>query len=693
VFPSWHEGFGLPALEAMSCGAPVIGANTSSLPELIGRSDALFDPFDEKAISQKMVEVLTNNRLRDDLSRHALEQAKKFSWEDSANKAIAAFEFWYANKQRDKSICAKCKQPSHISALWLIERIAKLKNPPADDHDWLKTAQVIAQNHPESTKKQLLVDISELVQRDAKTGIQRVVRSILAELLTNPPPGFSVEPIYASPHEPGYRYAKQFTQRFLGHPEQLVEDGFADMFNGDIFFGLDLQPHAVFQQATFYAHLRRIGVQVYFVVYDLLPVLLPKMFPDGSSSNHAQWLSTLAQTDGVLCISRAVADEMAEWLAVFGPERLRPFKLSWFHLGADVACSAPTKGLPTDAIHVLKFLSRRPTFLSVGTIEPRKGQMQTLLAFEQLWNQGIDVNLVIVGKHGWNVELLTDILRTHSELNKRLFWLEGISDEYLEKVYATSTCLIAASEGEGFGLPLIEAAQHKKSIIARDIPVFREVAGDYAYYFSGLRATDLASAVIDWLALDKAGKAPQSVSMPWLTWKQSTQNLLDIILGGQWYKQWLPDDVHRFWGGDSRLGTQVGKRMGPDIKTTGQAGYLIFGPYISLASGQYHVVIHGTVSDNGLAGAHMDVAIGQGSFILGESLLNEPDENGNLLALLISLDESCTDLEVRIRVSEKSDLQISMIEIVPWKNELEANAQNKCVVQRNEKINIQQLRD
>ena len=56
-----------------------------------------------------------------------------------------------------------------------------------------------------------------------------------------------------------------------------------------------------------------------------------------------------------------------------------------------------------------------------------------------------------------------------------MLWLEGISDEYLDKVYAASTCLIAASEGEGFGLPLIEAAQHKLPIIARDIPVFREV--------------------------------------------------------------------------------------------------------------------------------------------------------------------------------------------------------------------------
>ena len=66
----------------------------------------------------------------------------------------------------------------------------------------------------------------------------------------------------------------------------------------------------------------------------------------------------------------------------------------------------------------------------------------------------------------------------------------------LEKVYAASTCLISASEGEGFGLPLIEAAQHKIAIIARDIPVFREVAGDHAFYFNGNESTDLPKAIL-----------------------------------------------------------------------------------------------------------------------------------------------------------------------------------------------------
>lgn len=670
VFPSWHEGFGLPALEAMSCGAPVIGANTSSLPEVIGRADALFDPFDEKAISQKITEVLTNSYLRNDLVQHGLEQAKKFSWDKSAKTAIAAIEHWHVNQQH-KNIPGSNGPSNSNSVSWLFERIAKLGNPPLDELDWLKTAQAIAQNHPESAEKQLLVDISELVQRDAKSGIQRVVRSVLAELLANPPDGFRVEPVYATQHEPGYRYARKFSRHFTNHqsrPLELVDEPL-EVCSGDVFLGLDLQHHVVLQQAAFYAHLKRVGVQVHFVVYDLLPVLLPQVFPEGTSAIHAQWLSALTQADSVLCISRAVADEMVEWLSVFGPERLRPFKLGWFHLGADVAGSVPTRGLPADADHVLNTLSSRPTFLMVGTIEPRKGQMQTLAAFERLWDQGVDVNLVMVGKHGWNVDLLVEMLRNHSERNRRLFWLEGISDEYLEKVYAASTCLIAGSEGEGFGLPLIEAAQHKKPIIARDIPVFREVAGKHAFYFSGLEPDALARTVREWLALDQANQAPQSDNMPWLTWKQSTQNLLDVMLGDQWYQQWMPDDVRRFWGGDSRLGTQVGKRTGRNIESTGQAGYLIFGPYIPLVAGHYRVVIRGALGENGLAGARMDVAVNQGRLILAESALGEPDVDGCLVVLPISLDAPCTDLEIRVWVSESTDLQVSMIEIAPWQGE------------------------
>jgi glycosyltransferase involved in cell wall biosynthesis len=183
-----------------------------------------------------------------------------------------------------------------------------------------------------------------------------------------------------------------------------------------------------------------------------------------------------------------------------------------------------------DAEATLIALRARPTLLMVGTVEPRKGHAQALAAFETLWHAGVEANLAIVGKQGWSVELLTERLRSHTELDRRLFWLEGISDEYLEKVYAASSALLAASEGEGFGLPLIEAARRGLPIIARDLPVFREVAGEHAFYFSGLPPEALAKAIETWLALHAEGRAPLSDAMPWLSWAESTRVLTGMLL-------------------------------------------------------------------------------------------------------------------------------------------------------------------
>lgn len=120
VFPSWHEGFGLPVLEAMSCGAPVICSNTSSLPEVLGRQDALFDPFDEHTITAKIEEVLINPNFRDELIRHGLMRSRHFSWEKSAKKALAALEKCVVEQQYFVS-----GQISPESETWL--KIARYK--------------------------------------------------------------------------------------------------------------------------------------------------------------------------------------------------------------------------------------------------------------------------------------------------------------------------------------------------------------------------------------------------------------------------------------------------------------------------------------------------------------------------------------------------------------------------------------
>ncbi|CDF86802.1 glycosyl transferase group 1 [Pseudomonas knackmussii B13] len=92
VFPSLQEGFGLPVLEAMSCGTPVICSNVTSIPEVIDLDEALFDPYSVESISQKIAELLTNESLRKDIRQHGIIRAKEFSWDISAQKALAAIE-------------------------------------------------------------------------------------------------------------------------------------------------------------------------------------------------------------------------------------------------------------------------------------------------------------------------------------------------------------------------------------------------------------------------------------------------------------------------------------------------------------------------------------------------------------------------------------------------------------------------
>lgn len=411
----------------------------------------------------------------------------------------------------------------------LFSSIAAITNT-VDDAQLISLAKAIGQSiAPRLSTRQLLVDISELVQCDARTGIQRVVRSILNEWLVNPPDDYRVEPVYAAVGK-GYCYARQFTQELLDIEGILLADEPINYAPGDVFFALDFQLQVQQAQRDFYQALRSHGVRVQFMVFDLLCVRMPQYFFPGVADQFSSWLEMVAESDGAVCISKAVSDELEHWVKQNGPERQRPFKIDWFHLGADISNSRPTRGLAPGAKTVLEQMRARPSFLMVGTLEPRKGHQQVLDAFELLWGNGVDTNLVLVGKQGWMVEEFVSRLRAHPKINKNLFWLEGVSDEYLEKVYAASSCLIAASYGEGFGLPLIEAAQHKLPIIARDIPVFREVAGDHAYYFDSEDPEELAGTIEHWSELYKKGKHPTSDNMSWFTWKESAQQLLDILL-------------------------------------------------------------------------------------------------------------------------------------------------------------------
>ena len=512
-------------LDCLLYGIPTIvnahGSTASISDELLVK---LRDGFDTQELADALARLHGDEKLRQELSGRALAHMAREHAPGHVGRLYA---------EAIETVAQRSPQAAY-------RKLVRAAAPQCADAELPQLAAAIAFNQAATAPRQLLVDVSAVVQSDLKTGIQRVVRSILLSLIADPPPGFRIEPVYSHGGNRSYQYARQFGLNMVGMSEAsglALEDAPVELRPGDIFFGLDLFTNGTSQNEQLLLSMRDRGVGIYFVVFDILPMLRPDVFPFGTEQYFGDFLRTVHKvSDGVLCISRAVADELAGWIEVQGLKRRAPLRLGHFHLGADIDASAPSFGLPPDAPQVLAALAERPSFIMVGTVEPRKGHAQTLDAFELLWERGEDVNLVVVGKQGWMMEKLCERMAAHPEKSKRLFWMNGISDEMLLKLYGASSALLSPSEGEGFGLPLIEAAQHGIPIIARNLPVFREVAGEHAWYFDGLAPQDLADAVTAWLALQREGKAPQSTGMPWLTWDQSAQQVLDGLVRQQWYR-------------------------------------------------------------------------------------------------------------------------------------------------------------
>lgn len=99
VLPSFMEGFGLPALEAMACGTPVIGSKTTSLPEVVGDAGLFFDPNDPDELLGHMTTIIENDELRKELAQRSLQRSAAFSWSKSASEALSVFEKIGGNEQ------------------------------------------------------------------------------------------------------------------------------------------------------------------------------------------------------------------------------------------------------------------------------------------------------------------------------------------------------------------------------------------------------------------------------------------------------------------------------------------------------------------------------------------------------------------------------------------------------------------
>jgi glycosyltransferase involved in cell wall biosynthesis len=676
VFPSYHEGFGLPVLEAMHFGLPCVASDRSSVPEVVGLQDALFDPFSIDSIRHALTKVLVDEAFRQKFRVHCPVQTAKFSWEASAARALETLRARFASPTSGSARPAthKLQRPDlptlcrHISSVRATGH-AQLWRP----QELRQLAVCLDRSLPESSgRRRLFVDVSALHQNDGNTGIQRVVRNVLKNLPSVVGNGWEILPVFCATTVDDYRHSGKVCWSVWRHKIENDEEPI-DPRAGDIFLGLDLHDVLVAAKANLIRDMRNKGVSVYFVVYDLLPFLTPEYFPHMVCLNYIEWLRAVSQADGLIGISRAVADELLAAQKSVGSSRGRPLRIGWFHLGADFCRTGQDESTLRPS---MADLSNKTFFLVVATIEPRKGHAQVLEAFEQLWKEGLDFHLVFAGKKGWMVEALTERLRDLQKTEPRLHWYEDLNDAELEYTYRQASGLIAASMGEGYGLPIVEAFHHNCRVIARDLPVFREIGGERAKYFTGTSGQALAAVIKDFGNGSSPPTNQSDGKVDSIDWEESTRQLWDNIGEGNWYRTWMPPadwQANLFMSllaVDSRFGTQIGEPdSAPDkhpliVSRGARAGFLLHGPYIALPQGRFKISALGDLELNGSDAAHnyFDVAADKGTTILFKQNLNQKCK-GQLFSAEFETQEEFSDVEVRIHVGEGALASIRRVAI------------------------------
>ena len=388
---------------------------------------------------------------------------------------------------------------------------------------WMRRNDSLFAGRRPNDLPRLLVDVSAIVRHDAQTGVQRVVRAVWNELQRRDGDGFQLVPVFAS-HDHGFSYAPADIYAQPARHDRPIP---VTVVAGDKFLGLDLSANLLPKYRSQLRSWRANGATIHVVVYDLLPILRPEWFNKATAVHFRKWLALLANdADQAICISKQVSRDLRDRLQ--SRKRKSQLSIANMAMGGDIAASRPSSGVSADVSQLLDRLRFRPAILMVGTIEPRKGHETAIAAFEYLWRQrsGEAPDLVIVGKGGWKTLKLQNQIRCHPENNHRLHWLDSVSDEALCKLYDASRGLLMASRGEGFGLPLVEAASHRRHVLARDLPVFREQGIPDVLYFEDDEPAVLGERLMELAALGLKGRPPVP-DLP--SWSMSVDGLLRDI--------------------------------------------------------------------------------------------------------------------------------------------------------------------
>lgn len=600
AFPSLVEGLGLPPLEAMQAGAPVLMARSSSLTELVDDALPYVTPGDVGELRDRMAEVLGDGGVRRRLLALGAETVSRWTWERTAARAWDVLEGLVRPKlppacavdvvdggggrRTQLEVAASAPTGAPVRALYagvegcedaLVARpgVVLLDAVPDGDVDvllapavgvlagretatallaagltgsalavvddvpaqaalafetdplehWCRApsaASAPLEDHPLLHRPRWAMpgrppvfgsDVTVYQWTPFLSGIQRTalrLHDVLRDRLA--PLGGAVVPLQLGEAPSG-----------VAHPalaqDPVVQAATAPVEQVDWALCIDLNGHmpAARQELQ---RARAHGTAVLTNIFDLLPWSNPEWWPHGvAEAGFLPWLRNAVAVSDVLVVnSRATAQQLERYVSQETPARVDGFVVQLLRLGCDLDVTT-VRAAEREAAH----------FLVVGTVEPRKGHRTVLDAAEELWLRGVDVRLTVLGRQGWLVDDLAERMQDLQRREPRFTWLTSASDATLADLYERCTAAVVASEAEGFGLPLVEAAVRGCPVVVNDVPVLRELAGPEATYFS---AQEPLAGVLSKVVADPTCLGPVAADAL-LTWEQVGDRLLGITRG------------------------------------------------------------------------------------------------------------------------------------------------------------------
>lgn len=438
VFPSLHEGFGLPPLEAMACGAPVIGSDLTSIPEVIGCASALFDSKQPQKIAEKILQVLTDQEFSQSLRMHGLEQAKKFSWDESARRALQAFE-------------KLAKHPTAPRKSWRAVTIER-----ANSYQTLINALVAIPKNQSSPLDSDLMMAAIIIDHNRR----QTDRSTRASLLPK-----SIVWRIEGPFDSSYSLSllNREMARALVKLNHIVvlhsTEGPGDFFPDKAFLGSNPDLEQMHLQA------QRISQEdADIVIRNLYPPRVEDMLAKlnflhsyawEESGIPQEWIDSFNEhLQGVTALSKHVQKILIDHGLVV------PLSVS----GCGVDHWERIIPNPNFKITAKSF-----KFLHVSSCFPRKGADVLLEAYGRAFKNSDDVTLIIKtfpNPHNTIRFLLDNVRNNQDDFPDVVILEENMSDADLKALYERSDVLVAPSRAEGFGLPIAEAMLSKIPVVS-----------------------------------------------------------------------------------------------------------------------------------------------------------------------------------------------------------------------------------